>query len=72
MKRHADPITIDHIIELRRKLAEAERQRDNALDFVWELRMDNLYLRAVLQNILTKEYAVDCKDIARAALKEDE
>ena len=54
MKRHADPITIDHIIELRRKLAEAERQRDNALDFVWELRMDNLYLRAVLQNILTK------------------
>ena len=45
-KRHADPETLDHIIELRNKLAEAERQRDNALDrcmalekLVWELRV---------------------------------
>jgi len=32
--RHADDRTIDHIIELRKNLAEAERQRDNALDML--------------------------------------
>lgn len=37
--RYADPITLDHIIELRRKLAEAERQRDNSLDGVDALRV---------------------------------
>jgi hypothetical protein len=44
-KRYCDPITMDHIIELRKRLAEAERQRDNALDrcvaldkMVWDLR----------------------------------
>ena len=31
IERHCDPITMDHIIELRRQLREAERQRDNAL-----------------------------------------
>lgn len=34
MKRHADDLTIEHIIELRKRLAEAERQRDNALAYV--------------------------------------
>ena len=34
MKRHADDLTIDHIIDLRKRLAEAERQRDNALAYV--------------------------------------
>lgn len=29
--RHADPVTVDHIVDLRKKLTEAERQRDNAL-----------------------------------------
>lgn len=36
--RYADPITLDYIIELRRKLAEAERQRDNALNVCMSLR----------------------------------
>ena len=36
--RYADPITLDHIIELRRKLAEAEKQRDNALNACMSLR----------------------------------
>jgi len=36
--RYADPITLDHIIELRRKLAEAEKQRDNALNACMALR----------------------------------
>jgi len=38
--RHADPITLDHIIELRKKLAIAEQQRDNALSVVRDLRME--------------------------------
>lgn len=38
MKRHADAITIDYLIDLRKKLAEAERQRENALDAVVALR----------------------------------
>lgn len=36
--RYADSETIDHIIDLRRRLAEAERQRDNALAFVNRMR----------------------------------
>jgi len=32
--RHADDTTLDHIIDLRKRLAEAERQRDNALDII--------------------------------------
>jgi hypothetical protein len=35
--RHADDITLDHIIDLRKRLAEAERQRDNALDIITTL-----------------------------------
>lgn len=38
MKRHADALTIEHIIELRKKLADAERQRDNALNVCMSLR----------------------------------
>ena len=38
-KRHADPETLDHIIELQKKLAEAEGQRDNALNGVDALRV---------------------------------
>jgi len=43
-KRHADEVTIDHIVDLRKRLMEAEgkvlevsRQRDNALDMVMTL-----------------------------------
>jgi len=36
--RHADKITIDEIISLRKKLAEAERQRDNALQVLGGVR----------------------------------
>ena len=46
--RYADPITLDHIIELKKKLAEAEQQRDNALDGLWKLRMDNEKMREAL------------------------
>ena len=35
--RHADTVTLDHLIELRKKLAEAENQRDNALNMCMTL-----------------------------------
>ena len=45
IERHCDPVTMDHIIELRKRLRETERQRDNAIDqctqlnkLVWNLR----------------------------------
>jgi len=51
VERHADPVTMDHIIELRKQLKEAERQRDNALDrcvyldkVLWKLREEILML----------------------------
>jgi len=50
VERHADPITLDHIIELRKQLKEAERQRDNALaqctqlnKLVWNLRSQIMF-----------------------------
>jgi len=30
--RYADQVTVDHIIQLKKELAEVVRQRDNALD----------------------------------------
>ena len=38
--RHADTVTLDHLIDLRKKLAEAERQRENALDTCMALRKE--------------------------------
>lgn len=38
--RHADMTTIDHVISLQKRLAEVERQRDNALDMVGTLRKE--------------------------------
>ena len=45
VERHCDPVTLDHIIQLRKQLRETERQRDNALaqctqlnKLVWNLR----------------------------------
>jgi hypothetical protein len=32
--RHADKETLEHIVDLRRRLADAERERDNALAFL--------------------------------------
>lgn len=36
--RHADEVTINHIISLRNRLTEAEKQRDNALNACMFLR----------------------------------
>lgn len=51
--RYADSETIDHIIDLRRRLAEAERQRDNALTFVSKMRKLNVH---ELQNLAETMY----------------
>lgn len=60
MKRHADALTIEHIIELRARLAEAERQRDNALDALMLMRREQDRINKTL------------KEITNAALKEGE
>ena len=46
--RHADLYTLDHIIDLRKRLAEAERQRDNALDKVVSMQKKVSDMKAVL------------------------
>ena len=46
--RHADPETLDHIIDLRKKLAEAERQRNNALDKVMSMQKKITEMKEVL------------------------
>ena len=47
-ERHADSDTLDHIIDLRKRLAEAERQRDNALDKVVSMQKKVSEMKAVL------------------------
>lgn len=49
--RYCDPITMDHIIDLKKQLREMERQRDNAVDrcvaldtLVWKLREQLMFL----------------------------
>lgn len=49
--RHADAETIAHIIDLRRRLALAEEQRDNALDGVWAIRRKYLEALAEIREI---------------------
>jgi hypothetical protein len=50
-QRYADPETLEHIIELRQRLRETERQRDKALDrciyldkILWKIREDIIML----------------------------
>ena len=49
MKRHADALTIEHIVKLRALLAEAERQRDNALNQCLNMLKEIRLLRAQLE-----------------------
>ena len=46
--RHADLDTLDHIIDLRKRLAEAERQRDNALDKVMSMQKKITEMKTLL------------------------
>lgn len=58
-ERHADPVTLDHIIDLRKQLAEAERQRDNALNYLKSLNEDRRELLEALK-ALGKEEDRNC------------
>lgn len=40
MNRHADLVTIDHIIELRKEIAKLEKQLNNALDVAVALKKE--------------------------------
>ena len=40
-QRHCDPVTMDHIIELRKRVALLEKQLENALSWVTPLRREN-------------------------------
>lgn len=46
MNRHADSITLDHVIELRKRIAELERQVANLGDANVMLWKENKELRA--------------------------
>jgi len=48
MNRHADPLTMDHVIELRKRVSDLERQVSNLADANVELWKQNKELRAEL------------------------
>lgn len=63
-ERHADTVTIDHVIDLRKRLAEAERQRDNALNVCLKMKDEIYILRGKLHDLETKavrEEPCSCK-----------
>jgi len=70
--RHCDPVTMDHIIELRKRVALLEKQLENALSYVRPLfEQQRRYLEA-LQSISNNTCCDNCQEaalVARAALK---
>ena len=50
-KRHADPITVDHIIELRKRVAELERQLDNVMSWIKPMQRENDRLLEAIKRI---------------------
>jgi len=51
-ERYADMETMDHLIDLRKRIEEAERQRDNALEVVMDLRRENLRLIKMVDHVV--------------------
>jgi hypothetical protein len=49
--RHCDDETMAHVIDLRKRLSDAETQRDNALDVVVALRRENSKLIRIVQEV---------------------
>lgn len=49
--RYADIETVDHLIDLRKRLSDAETQRDNALDVVVALRRENEKLIRIVEEV---------------------
>ena len=50
--RYADMETMDHLIDLRKRIEEAERQRDNALTVLMDLRRENLRLIKMVDHVV--------------------
>ena len=51
-ERYADMETMDHLIDLRKRLSDAERQRDNALTVLMDLRRENLRLIKMVDHVV--------------------
>ena len=51
-ERYADMETMDHLIGLRKRLSDAERQRDNALEVVMDLRRENMRLIKMVDHVV--------------------
>lgn len=54
-ERYADMETMDHLIDLRKRLADAERQRDNALTVLMDLRRENLRLIKMVDHVVKSD-----------------
>lgn len=57
--RYADPITVDHIIQLKKELAEVTRQRDNALSWCIELARQKKQLNDTVWALTDREKRED-------------
>lgn len=53
--RYADMETMDHLIDLRKRIEEAERQRDNALTVLMDLRRENLRLIQMVDHVVKSD-----------------
>ena len=53
--RYADMETVDHLIDLRKRLSDAETQRDNALAVVMDLRRENAKLIRIVQEVTREQ-----------------
>jgi hypothetical protein len=53
--RHCDDETMAHIIDLRKRLSDAETQRDNSIDVVMDLRRENAKLIRIVQEVTREQ-----------------
>ena len=74
--RHADNVTIDHIIDLRKRVALLEKQLENVLSWVNSMRGDLANYSAALHFIATakplggQSWEGHAKEMADYAIKE--
>ena len=74
--RHCDPVTMDHIIDLRKRVALLEKQLENTLSWVTPLREKNEKLREALNKIADRSVdddswlakSIDVRAVAWAGL----
>jgi hypothetical protein len=54
-ERYADMETMDHLIDLRKRLSDAEMQRDNALTVLMDLRRENARLIQMVDHVVKSD-----------------